>query len=177
MPDDVVTGRESILAEVVAERHAQEAQGYTAAWDAAHTPDRWLCLLLRHAGLGVDDGDGHDPARYRRQLVRVAALAVAALEAHDRKDAPPAVPPPRFGHMVPADAPVRMPAMRPSPDDPLARLRAEAGRLAREQGKAFVVVAPHRGPLGDSSTCHSIIALEDAEAHDLEHEVFRAGPG
>jgi hypothetical protein len=165
MPDHAVTGRESILAEVVAERHAQEAEGYTAAWDADHTPDRWLALLCRHLGLAAPVGDGHEPARYRRQLVRVAALAVAALEAHDRKAGPPPATPPRFGYMVAAR------------DDPMARLRAEAARLAREHGRTYVVVAPHRGPLGDSSTCHSIVALEDAEAHDLEHEVFRAGPG
>jgi hypothetical protein len=40
--------------------------------------------MLIDLGLSMDDAGGLTPARYRRQLVRVAAVAVAALESHDR---------------------------------------------------------------------------------------------
>lgn len=56
----------------------------------------WVGILVRHLGLAVDDGlpvggstNAHSicecPARYRRQMIRVAAVAVAAIESFDRK--------------------------------------------------------------------------------------------
>ena len=77
--------REAILGQLSAERDAQDAKWGGPAHDDGHGPDAWVALLARHLGLAVNDGGaGYDPARYRRQLVRVAATAVAALEAFDR---------------------------------------------------------------------------------------------
>lgn len=89
--------RESILAEVSAERNRQDGLFGGAAHDDAHSAADWVSIIVRHLGLAVDDGSpagvcmmndhcaGADPVRYRRQLVRVAAVAVAALEVFDRK--------------------------------------------------------------------------------------------
>lgn len=78
--------RESILAEVSAERSRQDKLFGGPDHDAQHTPAEWVSLITRHLGLSVDDGTiSGDPERYRRQMIRVAALAVAALEALERK--------------------------------------------------------------------------------------------
>lgn len=78
-----------ILREVSEERNEQvRAHGWTEEIDDHHTIPEWVALITRHAGLAVDDGDpAASPAhRFRRQMVRVAALAVAALEAADRRE-------------------------------------------------------------------------------------------
>lgn len=91
---------EPIYQEITAERTRQDALHGGARHDDRHTCTDWVALLVRHLGLAIDDGkpgagtfhgpsNSHslceNPARYRRQLVRVAAVAVAALEAFDRK--------------------------------------------------------------------------------------------
>jgi hypothetical protein len=91
--------RESILAEVSAERTRQDTLFGGAAHDDTHSATDWIAIIVRHLGLATDDGSpagiclindgcaGADPVRYRRQLIRVAAIAVAALETFDRKTA------------------------------------------------------------------------------------------
>ncbi len=95
--------RTSILEEITAERERQDALFGGPGHDDTHTATDWGAIIMRHLGLCFDDGKpadvclmsdhcaGYDPVRYRRQLVRVAAVAVAALETFDRKvaqDAP-----------------------------------------------------------------------------------------
>lgn len=56
--------------------------------DDQHAPGDWTRFIVRHLGRaeqGIEDGDRY---RYRDQLLRVAALAVAAIESFDRKDRP-----------------------------------------------------------------------------------------
>jgi hypothetical protein len=77
--------RERIYAEIETERQAQDALWGGPAHDDAHPEAEWIALLTRHLGLAVEDGPGRaDPARWRRQMLRVAALAVAVLESADR---------------------------------------------------------------------------------------------
>ncbi len=76
---------QAILSEVGEERARQDAE-WGRDHDDGHTQSDWVALLTRHAGLAVNDGvTTEDADRYRRQLVRVAALAVAAVESLDRK--------------------------------------------------------------------------------------------
>ena len=88
--------RKAVLQEIEAERQRQDALFGGPAHDDQHAMMDWVGILVRHLGLAVDDGmpsggatNGHtacsNPARYRRQLVRVAAVSVAAIEAFDRK--------------------------------------------------------------------------------------------
>jgi hypothetical protein len=89
--------RVSILAEVSAERDRQDAMFGGSSHDDTHSATDWGAILIRHLGLAFDDGKpadvclmndhcaGYDSARYRRQMVRVAAIAVAALEVFHRK--------------------------------------------------------------------------------------------
>ena len=69
------------------ERENQRAEGYTEAHDDAHPLTTWVALLARHAGLAMDDGGCVSVERFRRQMIRVAAVAVAAAEALDRQQA------------------------------------------------------------------------------------------
>lgn len=73
-----------ILSEVIAERQAQDAEHGGPDYDDCHSPNDWCAILIRHLGLSCSDRAETDFRRYRRQMVRVAALAVAAVEAHDR---------------------------------------------------------------------------------------------
>lgn len=89
--------RAKILSEVSAERQRQENLWGGQAHDDAHDLSAWLVILARHVGLAAWDGSPddachkteatgrYDPVRYRKELVRVAAVAVAALEAFDRR--------------------------------------------------------------------------------------------
>jgi hypothetical protein len=97
--------RESIFAEVAQERARQDALFGGASHDDQHSVSHWIAILVRHLGLATDDGSpdgicllnhqlaGYDPARYRRQLVRVAAVAIAALESYERRLAQITTPP------------------------------------------------------------------------------------
>ena len=79
--------REGIYRDIETERLAQDSRWGGAARDDSHREEDWAALVARHLGLALGEsaGVGHDPARFRRQMVRVAALAVAAVESHDRR--------------------------------------------------------------------------------------------
>jgi hypothetical protein len=74
-----------VFDEVDTERAMQVAQGYTAEKDDLHSPHAWVALIARHLGLTVEESAGIDPIKFRTQLIKVAALAVAAVEAFDRE--------------------------------------------------------------------------------------------
>jgi hypothetical protein len=83
--EDVQSQRAALFSEVDIERCHQQAL-YSPAYDDDHQQAEWIALLTRHLGLAVDEGcQGERCERFRRQMVKVAALAMAALEAHDRK--------------------------------------------------------------------------------------------
>lgn len=95
-PEPCPEGRAAVLAEVCAERARQDMLYGGAEHDDRHHLSDWLVILVRHCGLAAWDGSPddvchkteatgkYDPVRYRKELVRVAAVAVAALEAFDR---------------------------------------------------------------------------------------------
>lgn len=87
---------EDIFSEIRIERQRQNAIHGGPKNDDKLLMVEWIGIITRHLGLAVDDakplGGGmnnhsvcENPARYRRQMVRVAAVAVAAIEAFDRK--------------------------------------------------------------------------------------------
>lgn len=77
--------QESILDEVRQERALQDRLFGGADHDDRHMPNEWIAILTRHLGLAAGDAADIDPARFRRQMVRIAALGVAAVEAMDRR--------------------------------------------------------------------------------------------
>lgn len=78
---------DEVLREVGIERTAQKML-FSMAYDDGHTDNDWIAIMARHVGLAANDGGADDHVRFRRQMVRVAALAVAAIEAVDRRYRP-----------------------------------------------------------------------------------------
>lgn len=91
------THREKILSEIEAERRRQDELFGGADHDSKHSLAQWLVIIMTHVGLAGWDGSPddvclpneatrkYDPERYRKELIRVAAVAVAALEDFERK--------------------------------------------------------------------------------------------
>ena len=76
---------DDVLKEVMLERIAQEA-----TWDKANddglTLEQWVCLLAHYASRQfVGDFAKIETEDARRDFIKVAAVAIAAVEAIDRK--------------------------------------------------------------------------------------------
>lgn len=68
----------AIFSEISLEREKQDKQWGGADHDLHHTPNDWIAFLTKHVGRAV-----HWPwntVTFRRQMVVVAAVAVAAIE-------------------------------------------------------------------------------------------------
>lgn len=87
---DRLTGTEGIVLDIFAERDRQDAQWGGPEHDDGHTAHDWLRYIGHQAQRAHDEtlSDDRtqlvDPEHYRQRLVKIAALAVAALESHDR---------------------------------------------------------------------------------------------
>lgn len=75
---------DTIFEEIKAERAVQDAKWGGPEHDDQHTNFDWLAYIVKHLGRAVQWP--FDPAIFKRQLVIVAALAVAAIEWTDRKE-------------------------------------------------------------------------------------------
>lgn len=76
--------REQIWGAILAERHAQDLK-----WGGPENDDKngdadWVRFIQRHLLKAVDKPFNIE--KFRKQMIRVAALAVAALEAIDRRE-------------------------------------------------------------------------------------------
>lgn len=71
-----------VVGEVVAERERQVAKGFTPKHDDEHVPAD-MAMFIRERLLRADLTP--EPANVREQFVQVAALAVATVEALDRR--------------------------------------------------------------------------------------------
>lgn len=73
------------------ERTAQDAKWGGQAHDDEHSPEDWISFMetkLDQAYELIGTGEPDSDAMYRRRMVQVAALAVAAIDAIDRARAP-----------------------------------------------------------------------------------------
>jgi hypothetical protein len=73
--------RQSLLEEVCIERKAQDEKWGGPEHDDEHIQMDWQSYIREHTSKASDLG------KFRKQMVRVAALALAAIESHDRKNA------------------------------------------------------------------------------------------
>lgn len=76
-----MTRRDIIILEIKAERATQDAQWGGPDHDDEHGPDEFV-TFIEHQIARSDRGRGPDA---RERLVKIAALAVAAVESYDRK--------------------------------------------------------------------------------------------
>lgn len=74
-----------ILTEIVEERTRQDEKYGGPEHDDAHHPCDWVFFIDRFRANAQRSADLGQMDAYRKSLVRVAALAVAALESFDRK--------------------------------------------------------------------------------------------
>lgn len=68
--------RKAIFEEIVLERERQDAEWGGPPHDDSHEATDWIAYLAKHLGRAVT----LEPEVFRRQMVIVAALAVAAVE-------------------------------------------------------------------------------------------------
>lgn len=86
-----IDGAGGLILDIMAEREHQDIQWGGAEHDDQHNGGDWLRCLDHQRNVAMDETlDDHcaevvDPVHYRERLVKIAALAWAALEAHDRK--------------------------------------------------------------------------------------------
>ena len=70
-----------ILGDVLHERESQ----HTKWGQQDHDEDRWMVILMEEVGEAARAIFDENPDNYRKELMQVAAVAVAAIEAFDRK--------------------------------------------------------------------------------------------
>lgn len=81
--------QQEIISDIMRERLSQDAEYGGAAHDDLLDAHDWVAILCKHVGLAGNDGhQPFDAVRFRRQMVRVAAVAMAALESFDRQNKP-----------------------------------------------------------------------------------------
>lgn len=81
--------RQAILKEISDERDYQESRWGHEADDTKNEPNDWVAYIAHHSSRWFDGGfspyDGETIANFRKQMVKTAALAVAAIESLDRQ--------------------------------------------------------------------------------------------
>jgi hypothetical protein len=70
--------KKTLVAEIEAERAKQDKK-WGPAHDDSHVQSDWIEIIRMHNESYFDGG------HYRRHLIKIAALAIAAIESHDRK--------------------------------------------------------------------------------------------
>jgi hypothetical protein len=73
----------SIYDEIKAERTVQDAKWGGPSHDDEHVPSDWIRFIEEHAARACEWRS--NMPKFRSQMVRIAALAVAAVESHDRR--------------------------------------------------------------------------------------------
>jgi hypothetical protein len=78
--------RQEIYQAIDEECVAGEQAGHTPVMDDSNSVADWIATITQHAGFAAKGGDGqYDEARFRRQMFRVAGIAVKALESQERR--------------------------------------------------------------------------------------------
>jgi hypothetical protein len=73
---------ETFWQRVLEEREKQDAQWGGERHDADHGPNDWIAFIAKHAGKAVDT----NTTEFQYQMIRVAALALAAFTAAEHHD-------------------------------------------------------------------------------------------
>ncbi len=74
-----------VAADIWRERNRQRVEeDWSVERDDTHSVADWIALLARYTGRAGDEAEAGDVARYRRRLIQVGAIAVAAIESLDR---------------------------------------------------------------------------------------------
>lgn len=91
MGDTMLAGRVNIVNDIIRERIRQDEKWGGPSHDDAHYYVDWSDYIVDHTNQSLyvifnQEGTPQvDPVNFRKQMVRVAALAMAAIESVDRK--------------------------------------------------------------------------------------------
>lgn len=90
MPEQHSPDGQTVYDEIKAERERQDQRWGGPEHDDEHSASDWANLVYQYlySAFGEAEGKRHDAEGYRGRMLQVAALAVAAIESHDRKAAP-----------------------------------------------------------------------------------------
>lgn len=75
---------EGVLEELSLERQHQDGKWGGPAHDDQRGPFDWVRNIRNYVGWAEQMADMDSPDKYRRRMIQIAALAVAAVESHDR---------------------------------------------------------------------------------------------
>lgn len=78
--------RSSIYLEIAQERDAQDVEWGGPAHDQAHLPKDWVGYIYKQVSEANIHAVGGDLEGWRKHIVKIASLAVAALEANNMRD-------------------------------------------------------------------------------------------
>jgi hypothetical protein len=81
-----IDAAQKIFVEVLAERDRQDSEWGGEQHDDGHTPDDWRDIVGSQLARSVKRLKFDDT--FRQQMIRTAATAIAAVEAHDRRHPP-----------------------------------------------------------------------------------------
>lgn len=76
--------RPTVYDHILMERNRQDKKWGGPQHDAQHSDNDWVAYIMKHAGKAVKWP--FNQKNFRRQMIRVAALAVAAIEVIDRTE-------------------------------------------------------------------------------------------
>lgn len=74
-----------VFNEVLAERNRQDAKWGGPEHDDQHGAEDWNRFITRYSQWAAQMADMNSPDKYRRRMVQVAAIAIAAVESLDRQ--------------------------------------------------------------------------------------------
>lgn len=75
----------SVIDEITAERERQREQ-WGDAFDDDNAPHDWAAFIMHYTAIGITARLGAARGRpFREAMLKVATLAIAAIEAHDRR--------------------------------------------------------------------------------------------
>ncbi len=76
----------TILNEIMNERASQDKKWGGAEHDDHHGPDDWCDYIIAYATWARQMNVYNSSVKYRKRMMQVAALAIAACESYDRKN-------------------------------------------------------------------------------------------
>lgn len=87
MEHELTAGRERVLHDIILERDYQESR-YSRAHDMTVSVVTWVGIVTKHLGRAAGEAVSHGASgAFRHHLIRIAAVAVAAVEAMDERAA------------------------------------------------------------------------------------------
>ncbi len=81
-----MTTKAVIIEEILVERTRQDEKWGGAEHDDNHNPEDWCNYIIAYATWSKQMADYNSFDKYRRRMIQVAALAVAACESLDRRE-------------------------------------------------------------------------------------------